>query len=146
MRSEHLEVECRYREQLEKQNIEVHNLRREASMPIPPDLDYKLVKSLSNEERDKLAAARPQTLGDVTRIPGVTPNAMLVLHAWCRRYAIDQANASADSAAAAGLRVPRRKQAATTRPAGAADGATTSPPGFIANQAAAASSSSRPSA
>jgi len=46
---------------------------------LPEDLDYSKVGSLSNEVRSKLELARPSTLGAASRIPGVTPAAVVAL-------------------------------------------------------------------
>ncbi len=54
---------------------------------LPADLDYGAVGGLSNEAREKLAAARPLTLGQAGRIEGVTPGALTALLAQCRRAA-----------------------------------------------------------
>ncbi len=59
--------------------------RREESLLLPGDVDYLTVGGLSNEVREKLAAARPATLGQAARIEGVTPGAIAALLAHVRR-------------------------------------------------------------
>jgi len=54
---------------------------------LPLDLDYTVVGSLSREIRDKLAAARPATLGAAARISGVTPAALVALLKHVKRRA-----------------------------------------------------------
>jgi tRNA uridine 5-carboxymethylaminomethyl modification enzyme len=48
-------------------------------MPLPADLDYHRVEGLSNEIRQKLSEARPETLAQAARISGVTPAAVSIL-------------------------------------------------------------------
>lgn len=64
------------------------------------DLDYERLASLSAEEKAKLSATRPRTLGDVGRIQGVTPTAMMALYVHARQ----QLKRSAAAAAAAAQR------------------------------------------
>jgi tRNA uridine 5-carboxymethylaminomethyl modification enzyme len=46
---------------------------------LPPDIDYANVAGLSNEARQRLAAARPATLGQASRLEGVTPSAVSLM-------------------------------------------------------------------
>jgi len=55
------------------------SFRNDEALLLPPDLDYAGVGSLSSEIRDKLALARPATLGAAARISGVTPAALVAL-------------------------------------------------------------------
>ena len=75
------EVECRikYAGYIARQEREVLRLRSLDDLPLPGDLDYGAMPSLSREVREKLAAVRPSTLGQAARIPGVTSAAVSVL-------------------------------------------------------------------
>ncbi|MDQ6974388.1 MAG: hypothetical protein Q9M10_05845 [Mariprofundaceae bacterium] len=64
---------------LDKQNLEVKRFRDMEQRRIPDDLDYTMVKGLSMEGQQKLAAAKPSNLGQASRISGVTPAAMTSL-------------------------------------------------------------------
>ena len=55
---------------------------------LPRDLDYAAIGSLSTEMRQKLAAARPATLGAAARVSGVTPAALMALLRHVRRGAV----------------------------------------------------------
>jgi tRNA uridine 5-carboxymethylaminomethyl modification enzyme len=52
---------------------------------LPEHLDYAAVPGLSTEARERLAAVRPRSLGQASRIPGVTPAAVSILMVWCHR-------------------------------------------------------------
>ena len=77
--TEQLEIDARYAGYLERQERDIASFRRDETLLLPPDLDYAAVGSLSREIRDKLAAARPATLGAAARISGVTPAALVAL-------------------------------------------------------------------
>jgi len=74
-----LEIDAIYAGYLERQEAEIASFRKEEDMALPDSLDYDAIGSLSNEMRQKLAAARPATLGAAGRIPGVTPAALVAL-------------------------------------------------------------------
>jgi len=74
-----LEIDAIYAGYLERQEAEIASFRKEEDMTLPGNLDYDAIGSLSNEMRQKLAAARPATLGAAGRIPGVTPAALVAL-------------------------------------------------------------------
>jgi tRNA uridine 5-carboxymethylaminomethyl modification enzyme len=77
--AEQLEIDARYAGYLERQERDIASFRRDEELLLPPDLDYTSVGSLSREIRDKLAVARPATLGAAARISGVTPAALVAL-------------------------------------------------------------------
>ena len=52
---------------------------------IPEGLDYRAVPGLSTEIRERLIEVRPRSLGQASRIPGVTPAAISILTVWCHR-------------------------------------------------------------
>jgi len=93
-----VEVEYRYADFLHRQLAEVARIRANHGMKIPADIDYTQVPSLSNEERDKLLAAQPSTIGDVVRVPGVTPNAMMLIYNYCTRMAKQRKSQQAGAA------------------------------------------------
>jgi len=62
-------------------------MRANDSVGIPPDLDYAKVAGLSNEMAERLAAARPSTLGAAARIRGITPAALTAILVHARRKA-----------------------------------------------------------
>ena len=74
-----LEVRAKYSGYIERQQDEVERQRRHEELALPQDLDYGKVAGLSNEVRQRLATARPDTLGQASRLPGITPAAVSVL-------------------------------------------------------------------
>ena len=74
-----VEVRAKYAGYIERQQEEIERARRNEEMPLPTDLDYRTLAGLSHEVRQRLAEARPATLGQAGRIPGVTPAAVSVL-------------------------------------------------------------------
>jgi tRNA uridine 5-carboxymethylaminomethyl modification enzyme len=74
-----LEVEARYAGYLERQEADIRAFRRDEALKLPPDMDYGSVSGLSNEAREILSRARPETLGAAARLPGLTPAALVIL-------------------------------------------------------------------
>jgi tRNA uridine 5-carboxymethylaminomethyl modification enzyme len=74
-----VETEVKYDGYLRQQERMVERLREAESRRIPGDFDYTTVPGLSREIREKLERVRPETLGQASRIPGVTPAAIAVL-------------------------------------------------------------------
>src|SRR5690606_29123418 len=74
-----LESHARYAGYVERQHREIERQRREAETPMPTDFDYRAVRGLSNEVREKLERVRPTDLGHAARIAGMTPAAISLL-------------------------------------------------------------------
>ena len=83
--AEQIEIDCRYAAYIARQQTDIDAFRRDEALKLPADLDYSQVGSLSNEVRQKLAQARPATLGAAGRIPGVTPAAVMALLKYVKR-------------------------------------------------------------
>jgi tRNA uridine 5-carboxymethylaminomethyl modification enzyme len=80
-----VETNAKYSVYLDRQTADLAAFRRDEAVALPDDLDYSAVTGLSNEARQKLATARPQTLGQAGRIDGMTPAALMLLAAHLRR-------------------------------------------------------------
>ncbi|WP_026841298.1 tRNA uridine-5-carboxymethylaminomethyl(34) synthesis enzyme MnmG [Citrifermentans bremense] len=76
---EQLEIQIKYKGYIERQLEQVARAARLESTTIPADMDYSTVPSLSAEVREKLVRFRPDTLGQASRIPGVTPAGITIL-------------------------------------------------------------------
>jgi tRNA uridine 5-carboxymethylaminomethyl modification enzyme len=77
--AEQLEIQAKYSGYIERQRQEVERRERQESMPLPADLDYRTVRGLSIEVQQKLNAHKPETVGQASRISGVTPAAISLL-------------------------------------------------------------------
>lgn len=76
---EQLEIATKYAGYIDKQNDEVERAATYEHLKLPPELDYHQVKALSFEVRQKLSKHRPETLGQASRISGITPAAISLL-------------------------------------------------------------------
>jgi tRNA uridine 5-carboxymethylaminomethyl modification enzyme len=74
-----VEVQTKYQGYIERQRDEVTRREQFDALPLPADLDFAAVRGLSAEVRQKLAAHRPETLGQASRISGITPAAISLL-------------------------------------------------------------------
>jgi tRNA uridine 5-carboxymethylaminomethyl modification enzyme len=74
-----MEVRAKYSGYIERQQDEIERQQRNEETRLPDDLDYLQVAGLSNEVRQKLSDARPVTVGQAGRVPGVTPAAISIL-------------------------------------------------------------------
>ncbi|WP_405225377.1 tRNA uridine-5-carboxymethylaminomethyl(34) synthesis enzyme MnmG [Lentisalinibacter sediminis] len=74
-----VEVGVKYEGYIERQQREIARHARQEHLALPADLDYTDVQGLSNEVRQKLAAARPATIGQASRLDGMTPAAVSLL-------------------------------------------------------------------
>ncbi len=85
---EQLEIATKYAGYIDKQNEEVSRAQSLEELALPAELDYNQVTALSFEVRQKLTQHRPQTLGQATRISGVTPAAisLLLVHLKKKRF------------------------------------------------------------
>ena len=80
-----IEIDAKYEVYLSRQAADIAAFRRDESLELPDDIDYAVVKGLSNEARAKLAAIRPRTVGQAGRIDGLTPAALTLLVGHMRR-------------------------------------------------------------
>jgi tRNA uridine 5-carboxymethylaminomethyl modification enzyme len=74
-----VEVSIKYEGYIERQRIEIERHEHYETLRLPGDLDYSLVKGLSVEVWQKLNLHQPETLGQASRISGVTPAAISLL-------------------------------------------------------------------
>ncbi len=82
---EQIEIDAAYAGYLDRQEAEAIAFRRDEDLALSLDLDYAAVPGLSNEAREKLSTIRPMTLGQASRIEGITPGALTALLSHVRR-------------------------------------------------------------
>lgn len=74
-----VEINCKYEGYVERQRQEVARRANTETVSLPADLDYATVRGLSAEVQQKLNQHRPETIGQASRISGVTPAAISLL-------------------------------------------------------------------
>ena len=74
-----LEVQAKYQGYVERQEREIERHAKQESLKLPADLDYANVTGLSTEAMQRLTSARPETLGQASRLEGMTPSAVSLL-------------------------------------------------------------------
>jgi len=96
--AEQVELTVKYRGYIERELAQVERQRRLENKAVPEDFDYAAVKALSSEARDKLAKVMPLTLGQASRIPGVTPADIAILMVHLEQRARSSGNLTAGRA------------------------------------------------
>lgn len=82
---EEVEVSMKYSSYIQKEEENVARLSKYDSLPLRSDFDYKSILSISYEAREKLSRLKPATLGQASRIPGVSPSDISVLLIWLNK-------------------------------------------------------------
>ena len=76
------EIDIKYSGYLQRQQQQIDQVKRQSQRKLPADLDYAGIGTLSNEAREKLTAIQPGTLGQASRIPGVSQADITALLMW----------------------------------------------------------------
>ena len=86
---EQVDIETKYEGYVSRQREQIERFDRFENDQIPPDLDYARINSLSSEGREKLAKVKPSSIGQASRISGVTSSdvsvLMVMLKGWVSR-------------------------------------------------------------
>lgn len=85
---EQVEIQAKYAGYIDRQKDEIERNRKQLDQPIPETLDYASVSGLSAEIIQKLEATRPETIGQASRISGVTPAAISLLLITIKKHKI----------------------------------------------------------
>ena len=83
--AEQLEIQAKYHGYIERQYAEIEKQKNNESTALSVDMDYSLVKGLSNEVAQKLNDHKPTTIGQASRISGVTPAAVSLLLVYLKK-------------------------------------------------------------
>ncbi|MBL0523069.1 tRNA uridine-5-carboxymethylaminomethyl(34) synthesis enzyme MnmG [Aeromonas enteropelogenes] len=86
--AEQVEIQIKYAGYIERQHDEVEKQLRNENTLLPLDLDYCDVNGLSNEVKTKLNDAKPQTIGQASRISGITPAAISILLVHLKKHGL----------------------------------------------------------
>jgi tRNA uridine 5-carboxymethylaminomethyl modification enzyme len=94
-----IETDARYAGYLDRQQADIEAFRRDEALQLPRDIDYLTLEGMATEVRQKLAAARPATLGQAARLDGMTPAALtLLLHHARKAHAEANTNTNTNAA------------------------------------------------
>lgn len=83
---ENVEIELKYEGYIRRQKAQINEMRRLENRLLPPDIDYEKITGLRVEAREKLQAVRPESVGQASRISGVSPADISVLLIWLARH------------------------------------------------------------
>jgi tRNA uridine 5-carboxymethylaminomethyl modification enzyme len=81
-----VEVEVKYSGYVERQKVEIERFQKMEEVPVPFDFDYSSISGLKMEAREKLAKIRPTTLGQASRISGITPSDVSILSIFLKKH------------------------------------------------------------
>ncbi|HHX35820.1 MAG TPA: tRNA uridine-5-carboxymethylaminomethyl(34) synthesis enzyme MnmG [Gammaproteobacteria bacterium] len=95
--AEQLEIKTKYAGYLDRQLDDIAKLRASEAVKLPLDIDYTMISGLSKEIQQKLMASRPETLGQASRIPGVTQAAVSLLMVHLKKRKATQSLEQPDS-------------------------------------------------
>ena len=79
-----VEISAKYEGYIRRMLADVERFSRAEDHLVPERIDYHAVPGLSTEIRERLAVVRPRSLGQASRVPGVTPASIAILAIWCR--------------------------------------------------------------
>ena len=74
-----IEVQAKYAGYIDRQKREIAKHAKQETLRLPEDIDYARVDGLSNEARQRLESTRPVTIGQASRLEGMTPSAVSLL-------------------------------------------------------------------
>jgi len=96
---EQVEIDCKYQGYIARQTEEIERLKAQQNLPLPAELDFSQIQGLSNEVIQKLTEARPETLGQASRISGVTPAAVSLLLIYLKKRSSSSRDAALQQSA-----------------------------------------------
>jgi len=82
---EEVEIEAKYAGYIKRQMADIEVFKKDEKLKLREDIDYKTIGGLSNEMVAKLAKVRPATIGEASRIPGVTPAAIMAILGYIKK-------------------------------------------------------------
>jgi tRNA uridine 5-carboxymethylaminomethyl modification enzyme len=86
--AEQVAIQAKYAGYIDRQQTEINRLRRYENMLLPKNIDYEIISGLSNEVKQNLGEARPDSLARAGRIPGVTPAAVSLLLVYLKKKGV----------------------------------------------------------
>ncbi len=83
---EQVEIQIKYEGYIQRQNLQIEQARKLEEKKLPTDLDYQTVRGLRLEAAEKLNQRKPLSIGQASRISGVSPADITVLHVWLEQH------------------------------------------------------------
>ena len=80
-----IEIEARYAGYIKRQLADIEVFKKDENLKIREDIDYEKIGGLSREMVAKLSKVRPSTIGEASRIPGVTPAAITAVLGYLKK-------------------------------------------------------------
>ena len=91
--SEEVETRIKYEGYIQRQQRQVEKLKRMEDMSLPDDMDYQSIYGLSREVKEKLSRVEPLSLGQASRISGITPAALMAIQIHLKKTASEERRA-----------------------------------------------------
>ena len=83
---EPIAMEIAYAGHIDRMRVAAARLQRQEDKKIPPSIDYEAIPAMKTEARQRLARVRPGTIGQASRIPGITPADIALLLVWIQKH------------------------------------------------------------
>jgi tRNA uridine 5-carboxymethylaminomethyl modification enzyme len=83
---EQVEIQVKYEGYIKKQNAQIEKFEKMEKIKIPEDIDYKKIHGLSFEAIEKLSKIKPESIGQASRISGVTPSDISIIMIYLKKY------------------------------------------------------------
>ena len=83
---EPIATEIAYAGHIDRMRVSAARLQRQEDKKIPADIDYEAIPAMKTEARQRLSRVRPTTIGQASRIPGITPADVALLLVWVQKY------------------------------------------------------------
>jgi tRNA uridine 5-carboxymethylaminomethyl modification enzyme len=83
---EQVEIQVKYAGYINRQMEQVERFKKKEQQKIPLNIDYTVIPGLSREVQEKLSSIRPVSLGQASRISGVTPSAISILMVYLKKF------------------------------------------------------------
>lgn len=86
----HYQIECKYKNYLERQRKEIEEFKNADALEIPQNVDFMSLSQLSKVEAERLQDAKPRTLHAASRLPGIRPSTLMILHKLAKRQQLHE--------------------------------------------------------
>ena len=88
--ADQVENQIKYEGYIKRQKEEINKYRANEELMIPSDMNYQSIKALSSEVRQKLTEYKPETIGQASRLQGITPASISILLVYIKSYTMNK--------------------------------------------------------